>query len=149
MRHVFFALMPNKQSSKSEEREIRIKQAITDLWKKKFPSIAGAARHFEVSSDTLRRRLNGGVSHAQGSEPQKILINAEESTLVRWIKRYTIAGTPIIYPLLRELAQLLRVKRVRHALSLHPANIKLRLIGTNWLYRFVNRHPKVRNMFTR
>jgi hypothetical protein len=120
MRHASFALIPNKQLSRGEQREIRIQQAITALSNKQFSSIRGAARHFEILHVKLGRRLDGAVSQAQACELQQILTNAEESTLVRWIKRYTIAETPKIYPLLRELAQLLRVERVRHASSQRP-----------------------------
>ena len=97
----------------------------------------------------MSRRLGGGLSRAQAKEIAQILSNAEEKTLVRWISRYTCAGSPITPALLFELAELIRHQRVRHA-SQNSASTKIITpIGHEWLYRFLNRHPTIQSIYTR
>ena len=79
----------------------------------------------------------------------QILSNAEEKTLVRWISRYTCAGSPITPALLIEMAELIRHERVRHA-SQHSSSSKIIVpIGHEWLYRFLNRHLTVRSIYAK
>ncbi len=97
------------------DREERLQNAISAFNNQEFKSVRGAATAFDVSHVTLSRRLAGGLSRAQATEMTQILSNAEEKTLVRWITRYTCAGSPITPALLLELAELIRHQRVRHA----------------------------------
>jgi hypothetical protein len=79
----------------------------------------------------------------------QILSNAEEKTLVQWISRYIYAGSPITPTLLIELAELIRYERVRYA-SHNSASAKtIPLIGHEWLYRFLNRHPTIQSIYAK
>src|SRR6186713_970513 len=140
--------MRYKRSSKAREREKRIQDALIALQNKQFSSIRAAASHFGVAHQTLLRRRSGGNSRAQARELQQILTNAEEKTLVRWIERYSIAGSPISSPLLLELAQLIRTKRVRYASSITEPITFLHPIGHEWLYRFIERNPTIKSIYT-
>jgi hypothetical protein len=76
-----------KNSKVPANLEVQIAKAIYALKNKDFSSIRAAARFFEVNHTTLSRRLRGGVPQAESKEMARILTNAEEDTLVRWMKR--------------------------------------------------------------
>jgi hypothetical protein len=104
--------MPTKSSKKGLDCGKEIQKAIIAFENNQFPSITAAADHFQVSYWSLQCRLHGGLTQSQSHEMQQILTSTEEVTLVRWIKQYTITGTPITNSLLKELAQNLRAARV-------------------------------------
>ena len=95
----------------------------------------------------MARRIAGGLSRAQATEMTQILSNAEEKTLVRWIKRYTCAGSPMTPSLLLEMAELIRHERVRHASQNSSSTKIIAPIGHEWLYRFLNRYPTIRSIY--
>lgn len=102
----------------------------------------------KVSYWTLRRRLHGGLTQSQSHEMQQILTNTEEATLVRWIKQYTITGTPITNSL-KEFAQNLRAARVMNASKSITFSPQIDQINHKWVYRFQNRHPEVGSIYAR
>ena len=141
--------MGYKSSSKTIQFEPQIQKAIQALKNREFSSIRAAARYFEVSHNTLRRRMAGGNSQAQAKESNQILSNAEEKTLVRWITRYTTAGSPLSPALLIELAELVRHRRVRRVSGSEAIVKTTTPIGHEWIYRFLNRHPTVKGIYAR
>lgn len=100
-------------TSQAAENEARIQEAIQAIKNKTFSGPYAAVDFFKVSRHTLRRRMAGGLLHSQAATALQILSIAEEKILIRWITRYTTAGTPISPSLLIELAELLRARRVR------------------------------------
>jgi Tc5 transposase DNA-binding domain len=141
--------MGYKRTSKVSDLEDRIQGAISALKNPNPPSVRGAASEFKVSHQTLRRRITGGLSRAQATEMTQLLSNAEEKTLVRWITRYICAGSPMTPALLKELAESIRHRRVRHASQNNPTTQITTLIGNEWLYRFLNRHPTIQGIYAR
>ena len=141
--------MGYKSTSKVYDREERLQQAISAYRNREFSTVRSAAKEFNVSRDTMARRMSGGLSRAEATELTQILSNAEEKTLVRWISRYTCAGSPMTPALLLEMAELIRHERVRHA-SQNSSSIKIIApIGHEWLYRFLNRRPAIQSIYTR
>jgi hypothetical protein len=141
--------MGYQRSSKVLDLEEQVQSAISAFRNQEYKSVRAAAAAFNISHRTLTRRLAGGLSRAQAKEMVQILSNAEEETLVRWVKRYTCAGSPITPALLIEMAELIRHERVRHA-SQNSASAKtITPIGHEWLYRFLNRHPTVRSIYAK
>jgi hypothetical protein len=144
--------MGYQKSQKAADREKRIQAALESLRNKEFSSIYAAADHHEVSKKTLGRRILDGKSQAQAFESKQILTNAEESTLVRWLCHCAKSGSFISPALFKELAQLLRLRRVRHASSANPLLSPpsyLRPIGHEWIYRFIQRHPIIDSIYAR
>jgi hypothetical protein len=80
---------------------------------------------------------------------QQILTNAEESTLIRWIKQYTLTGTHLTNSLLKELALQIRLARVTHASSNPSPLPQIDHINDKWLLRFQKRHPEVGGLYAR
>jgi DDE superfamily endonuclease/Tc5 transposase DNA-binding domain len=149
LRDAFFSTMGYKKSQKSVKLEIELQKAISAYRATPEISIRAIAHAFKVPRTTLARRLRDGVSRFTAHQTQQILTNAEESTLIRWIKRYTIAGTPLTPSLLKDLAQHLRHERVRFASSQRPPVVSPDTIGHEWLYRFLNRHQEIRGIYAR
>lgn len=137
------------KSSKAAQNEVQILDAIQALKNSTFSNPYAAAIHFEVSYDTLRRRMAGGLSHSQAAAAQQILSIAEEKTLIRWITRYTTAGTPISPSLLIELAELLRARRVRRDSGSEAIAKTTTPIGHEWIYRFLGRYPTIQGIYAR
>jgi DDE superfamily endonuclease/Tc5 transposase DNA-binding domain len=141
--------MGYKRTSEVADREQRLQDAISAYKNQEFDSIRAAANHFRVSDRTMSRRLEGGLSRVQAREMTQILSNAEEKTLVRWVSRYTCAGSPITSALLLEMAELIRHERVRHASQNSSSTKIIAPIGHEWLYRFLNRHPTIQSIYAR
>jgi hypothetical protein len=135
--------MASKSSKKHSNYEAQVLKALYALKQKDVPSINAAARLFEVSRATIQRRLHGGLTRSQGHEMAQILTNAEEKTLVRWIKQSSKNGIYIIPSTLIELAQHLRTARVTHASSSKPLETELKKINHKWIQRFKGRHPEI------
>jgi hypothetical protein len=139
--------MPPKGSKKDPNHEIKILKAIYALKNKDFNSIREAAHFFKVLPSTLSRRLRGGVSQSMGHESSQILTNAEESTLVRWIKRYTESGAHITHSLLKELAIQIEAARVTHASRPPTVHNSRAGINQKWIKRFQERHPEIDSIY--
>jgi hypothetical protein len=119
------------------------------LKNKDFSSIRAAAQFFEVGHTTLSRRLRSSVSQSKSKEMAQILTNAEEDTLVRWIKRCTKGGLHITGPMLLELATHLRATRVTNASHDTPLQSSTARINRKWLLRFQNRHSEIGRIYAR
>jgi hypothetical protein len=141
--------MGYKRTSKGSVLDLKVQNAITAYKNQEFSSVRAAANHFQISDKTLARRLAGGKSRAKAHEITQILSSAEEKTLVRWVTRYTFAGSPISPALLKELAGLIRDRRVRHTSQNDSATQITTSIGNEWLYRFLNRHPTIQGIYAR
>lgn len=141
--------MSSKLSKKRSDIQEKTLNAITAYQNNEFCSIRKAAKHFQIPSSTLRRRLLGGKTRSTSHEMQQILTDAEEATLVRWIKQYTVTGTPITNPLLIELAYNIRNARVIHASRSAPDPPIPSHINHKWIYRFTKRHPEIGSIYAR
>jgi hypothetical protein len=141
--------MPTKFSKKAPDYEIKLQKALFAFQNNDFTSIDAAARFFKVIPRTLRRRHLGGLTQSTSHKMYQILTNAEETTLVRWIKRYTSTGTHISNTLLKELALQLRAARTTHASHLSLPYPQLDRINDKWIQRFQKRHPEVGGIYAR
>ena len=136
-------------SPEDDRYEARIQEAILSVRNKSFSSICAAARVYKVSPSSLHHRLSGRQSRAQAHESNQILSNAEENTLVRWITRLAVTGSFVSPALLKDLAELIRQRRVRHASTENPTAQIVDPISRKWLQRFQNRHPTIKSIYAR
>jgi hypothetical protein len=139
--------MPSEGSKQPKDHNLRVQQAISALENKEFNSIREAARFFQVTPSTMSRRLRGSVSQAQRQETHQHLTNAEENTLIRWIKQCSKGGLHITQPELINLAEHIRSARVTHASNRSPSVPKLLKFNRKWLVRFRDRHPEIASAF--
>ena len=130
-----------------DDHELRLLKALYALKNKDFKSIREAARFFNIAHQTLSRRVHGGVSQSMGHESTQILSNAEENTLIKWIKRYTESGAHITHSLLKELAIQIEAARVTHASRPPLVHNSRTGINQKWIKRFQERHPEIHNIY--
>ncbi|KAF2733632.1 hypothetical protein EJ04DRAFT_605366, partial [Polyplosphaeria fusca] len=79
--------MGYQRSSKAGQTEDKIQEALRAIENCTFSNPYAAAKHFDVSYRTIRRRMAGGKSHSQAAAYQQVLSNTEEKSLIRWITR--------------------------------------------------------------
>ncbi|RAL59005.1 hypothetical protein DID88_009034 [Monilinia fructigena] len=102
-----------------------------------------------IPKSTLTNRMAGRQSRSQSHESFQKLSNAEEKTLVRWISRLTATGYPATPGLLKEMAQEILNQRVIFASSSTPPSFQSNHIGQRWIYRFLDRYPKLKGTYSR
>ena len=78
----------------------------------------------------------------QAHEDNQNLTNTEEAELVRWITRLTASGYAPRYETLRQLAEIIRERRVKTNSGEIPVKV-YDPIGKEWVPRFIQRHPEL------
>ena len=95
-------------------------------------SIRGAAEAHGIPFSTLYDRIRGVTTNRKSHTKQQLLSPTDEKAVIRWIKDLEQAGFPP------------RMDHVRQAATL----IAGKPPGTNWITRFLNRHPELAARFT-
>ena len=125
------------------EDEARLQEAITTVQNKQY-SCHTAAIVFDVPRSTLYDRVKGNKkSRNLAHEADQNLTHSEEKELVRWITRLTITGYPPRYQTLREMAEEIRKRGVKHINEDGMQLIEYDNIGRDWVQRFLGRHPEL------
>jgi hypothetical protein len=75
--------MTRRRSSKTEERDARVEEAIAALNRGEFLNINRAAKHFKLNYGTLKSRMDGGKSIAESRAPYQNFTIAEENALAQ------------------------------------------------------------------
>jgi hypothetical protein len=78
-----------------------------------YTSIRKCAYAFNIPASTLSDRLSTRTLYAKSHESQQILSTAEEKALLKAITRLSKLGCPITLPLTRDLAEEIRLSRLR------------------------------------
>jgi hypothetical protein len=128
-----------KQKS-AAEKERRVQEALKALKDEQIKTVSEAAHHFEVSHHTLRRRQLGRNGPPSKSQVKKqLLTEAQEETLVEWIKHMGVIGEPFskwaIHAKVADLSELLQEKTKKTG--------KIHLPLRNWVYEFLCCHPNL------
>jgi hypothetical protein len=122
-------------------KEDRLELAIQGYERGQFKSATAAAKAFDVSKDTLLRRLRG-VHQKRGSAAiNRLLTINEEESLVRWILSMDRRGMPPHQASVQQIATLLLTERATAAAP--PP------IGSRWISRFINRHKEIKSKYNR
>jgi hypothetical protein len=127
------------------EYDDEVDKAARAFKKRKFKSIAAAARTFKVSYSTLKHRVRGRKTRVQSHERQQILTPAEESELARWITQLTTIGYPPGFSLVREMAAEIQKLRVRQINDDSIEHISYPRIAKQWVNRFLTRYPELKS----
>ena len=126
----------------SVEKEARLQQAIA-AYRNKEKTASGAIRDFNVPHRTFYKRLGGIPPRNLAHEKEQLLTHIQERELVRWITRLTITGYPPRYATLIEMADIIRRKRDPETLAPTTNLTNFPTIGTQWIQRFLRRHPEL------
>ena len=100
-----------------------------------FKSIRAAAAAYGVPRTTLRTRLNGGQTHAQGAEHLQSLSPSQETFLVEWILEEDARGFPPSHQRAREMAERISI--------VNGNKNSGRALGNHWLQSFIRRNPEI------
>jgi hypothetical protein len=132
--------MAPPHTNKSPQKEGRMDLAIYSIEKNQIKSGRQAAKVFKVSRTTLQRRRKG-IGLKQGSRPaNSLLLLIEEKELVRWILSLERRSFP---------PHIIDVKRLAEGLISRRGSREFKPIGKYWIYRFLTRHPAIKQRLTR
>ena len=129
--------MPRRRSLTAAETEARIQEACKGIEESKFESVNHAAKVLDLNVKTLRKRLAGGKSRTEAHAWRQALTPAEEIALVRWITRITATGYPATHPMLREMAHVVRLRRVAQINDSSIELVSYPPLGKDWVQRFL------------
>lgn len=135
--------MTRPKNPDAAEKEARLQEAITAVRKGEHTCHSAS-----IAFDVVRRTLYGRVKenrkpYNQAHERDQNLTHVEEKELVRWITLLTISGYPPRYVILRQLAEIIRERRVKQPESGGVQVIIYDEIGEQWVGRFIARHPEL------
>src|SRR5271163_1408380 len=142
--------MTRAKDPERAETEARIQKAIAEYKKQqkenpqdRKPSVRRIAKDFNILNKTLEGRLKGAIPRNQAQEALMNLTIHEEKELVHWITTLTQRDYAPRYCTVRELAEIIRNRRV---LSVNNDDIQLvhyEAFGKDWVARFMSRHPQL------
>lgn len=122
----------------SQYKEGRLELALQAFKKHQFKSLRAAALAFDVSQDTLRRRLRGTPAQRGSIASARLLTPTEEQTVLEWILSMDRRGMPPTQASVRQIVNLLLAQR---------GNLKI--AGKCWVVRFINRHEELKSKYNR
>jgi hypothetical protein len=119
--------------------------ALTAYRNGEYTSIRKCAYAFNIPASILSNRLSIRTSRSKSHESQQILSTAEEKTLIKVVTRLSKSGCPITLPLIRDLAEEIRLSRFRlsSTLTSYPP------ISKKWIDKFRKRHPELKTVYSR
>ena len=138
--------MPRKPKPDTMENEAKMLQAIAAYRKKEYKHISAAAAAFGVSRTTLNNRVNGRVSRRVSLQQFQALAPAEERELERWISKLTITGFAPRHPLVRQMAESIRKRRLRAVNDDTMTRVEYPPLGRDWVTNFLGRHPHLKTV---
>jgi hypothetical protein len=135
--------MPPKartNSNKSVEKEGRVLLAVSAIKKQEIKSIREAARIFNVSDRTIRRRLNGTISRTETRANCHKLTEIQEHSLVQWVLSMDQRGAAPRPCQIQNMANIL--------LTYSDFNIS-QSIGKKWVSSFIKRYSEIKTVYSR
>ncbi|KAJ5752977.1 hypothetical protein N7520_009894 [Penicillium odoratum] len=135
--------MPPKRTKKAQnsaEQEGRIQLAVQALKKDEISTIREAARLFNVSESTLRRRRAGVKARVDLRANSHKLTNNEEISLVQWIVSMDDRGSAPGRSMVADMANILLAER---------DETPVQTVGANWATNFVKRHPTLLSLYSK
>ncbi|KAJ8225492.1 hypothetical protein LV156_009112, partial [Aspergillus fumigatus] len=135
--------MPSKArqiQKNSKEKEGRAQMAVSALKKAEISSIREAARVYDVSEKTLRRRLRGITARSETRANSHKLTQNEEESLVQWILSLDRRGAPPRPSHIREMANILLAAR---------GTTPIQTVGANWASKFIQRRNELKTRWNR
>ena len=104
--------MARKHSTQAAEAEKAVQTALQALSNGQHDSVSKAARVYNITERTLRRRWNGRLSRATGLAHQQLLTDNEEKALGRWVSELIRNGFLSRHGTIREMAEEIRNTRI-------------------------------------
>ncbi len=125
------------------EQEGRLQLAIQAMDNGTIKHLKAAARLYDVSRDTLRRRRAGTIARHEMSAPTRKLTDSEEEVLVNWILDMDSRGYSPRVAEVRRKANILLEERTQ------STDIDPPTVGHNWATNFTKRRPELCSKYQR
>ncbi|KAM4060889.1 DDE superfamily endonuclease [Hirsutella rhossiliensis] len=93
-----------------------------------------AAQKYDIPQQSISDRLKGQVALADQIQPRQLLSKSQEARLVSWILRQESLGYAPSHSQIRACVEAL-MKQLNND----------RTVGRNWVSKFINRHPDIKN----
>ena len=133
--------MTRPKNSERVKAEARIQEAIKAMKNDKKYTLCQAARDFNIPRSTLQHRVNGTKPRNKAQEDRMNLTHNEESELAQWITTLTGRDYAPRYNTVRELAEIIRNRRVKGINDESIQLVNYEPFGRDWVARFLSRHP--------
>lgn len=122
------------------QSEGRVSLALQAYRNHQFPSLREAAKTYDVNFSTLQRRHHGTRSRLETTANSRKFTTAEEELLVQKVLYQCAQGLPPQQAVVKDWANvMLRSKQ--------PSDPQT--VGTNWVTKFVKRHPELNSVYNR
>lgn len=121
----------------SAENESRVILALQAIQADKDLSIRAAAKIYNVSATTIRRRRDGHTVRSDTMPNLRKLVDLEEDTIVRYVLELDSQGFPPRLSHVEDMANRLLEQRGAPR------------VGKHWTSSFIKRHPELQMRFTR
>ena len=121
-------------------QEGRVLLAIDAIQKQNIPTIAEAARRFDIPVLSLQRRLAGHTYRFETRANNYKLTENEEISLLQWVISMDIRGGAPRPATVQEMANILLATR---------GETPSQTVGKNWVTNFVKRNPELTTRFSR
>lgn len=127
--------MSSNQQAEGYERQIQaaLAEYIATFGQKDAPSIRKLAEDYNISRNTLSRRIKGGLSQAEANSQRSHLSSAESEALIDWIIQLSNQGFPPTLQRIEDMANLILSKNAKTPSA---------TVGHNWVDRWLQKHDK-------
>lgn len=126
-------------SDDADDIELRILDACNKAASQKKPNIAALAREFAVPVGRLRRRYQGRPSNLDKTPVNKMLDDAQEGAIIRWIRQLDSLYSPPTPKMIEDCANQILQRNV-------GSDELPRQVSKSWVYRFIDRLPADLNL---
>ena len=137
--------MTRPKCTGSAEKEARVQAALTAV-RNKEKTASEAIRDFDIPRQTFYDRVNGKLPRNLAHENTQLLSHAQEKELVRWITELTKTGYSPRHATVLEMAQIIRRKHDPVTLEQTLNSVSVEKIGSQWIQRFIRRHPELKTV---
>jgi hypothetical protein len=121
----------------ANQQEARTSLAIQAYKQGQFKPPTAAAKAFDVSKNTVRRRLRGTAAQQGAIAATRLLTPNEEDALMEWILSMDRRGIP-------------HQATIKQMVTLYLAErASTRVVGSRWILRFINRHNQIKSKYNR
>ena len=125
--------MAKKRSETAAKKEEAVQQALAGVASGKWKTPYTAAQALNIPPRNLYNWVKeDGKSRSEARIAQQSLTAAEERELVKWIRSLTISGTPAQHSIVKEMAEVIRSKRVANINDSTIEHVLYPPLGDRW-----------------
>jgi hypothetical protein len=120
----------------ANQQEARTSLAIQAYKQGQFKPPTAAAKAFDVSKNTVLRRLRGTPAQQGAIAATRLLTPNEEDALIEWVLSMDRRGMPPHQATIKQMVTLFLAERA-----------STRVVNSRWVLRFINRHNQIKSKY--